>query len=745
MQNSAAKAPSLVKLGKLANSKQFDALEDAWPQAVAFREYRAQDLLPIAGQVSRLGDLRRAEGMVDVLLDHLEERDGPEEALAAARLAAGQIPRASQLRQQMARLYLKAYGDFTELEELLGTLIDDRRPLDEAVALVDRYLQRRPGAFVIDHEFLVPGIVERLDPANGVLTARFDDRHQQYGPSTLNKIEPRSADYFPALVLYDPERLRDLAGADVLGFVELALRSDRDRQIRYRDLKQNVILLLGEKEWKRWWSSARETLRHASRVTLSGGSQPTIKLLRQEDRYEDRLRRSFQRQQDPVRKLQLVLGYLDETDRAARGRDGYAADSDLLVEFGNGAAKVAVSALQEDPTLALAGLAVHAAVAERGVPVARPNPRAAVQVAGRITNPAALVTTLPEPLLLHTLTYLHSAVPDEWAEIWAGVLLRAGRRLSEVIVRTLIEEDKTEELQRALAQAVQHPTGSPDLICWLWRARHTASTEAQLARFASAEPAVLARSLLGLIATSGQLYSVSGQERHQKALEGGRNALALQKAQPMNALLAGADRDVVIELMGLIEGNQSLGVALRTQLLGQIQARYPELFVTIDRPWEDEDAIYTTEKGLRLHQEQFDQIITKDMPEVAIQIGEAASFGDLSENAEWTAALEKRDQLASRAKGMENDLMLARVITEEMATSDHVNVGTRVTARNLANDATETFVFLGPWDTEIEDDVMNYRAPLALAFMGKLPGEEVVYGEDERERRWEIITVEPAK
>jgi hypothetical protein len=68
MQNSAAKAPSLVKLGKLANSKQFDALEDAWPQAVAFREYRAQDLLPIAGQVSRLGDLRRAEGMVDVLL-----------------------------------------------------------------------------------------------------------------------------------------------------------------------------------------------------------------------------------------------------------------------------------------------------------------------------------------------------------------------------------------------------------------------------------------------------------------------------------------------------------------------------------------------------------------------------------------------------------------------------------------------------------------------------------------------------
>ena len=744
MQNSAANAPSLVKLGKLANTKKFDALEDAWPQAVAFREYRPRDLLPIAGQVSRLGDLPRAEGMVDVLLDHLEERDGPEVALAAARLAASQIPRAAQLRQQMVRLYLKTHGDFEELEELLGTLIDNKRPLDAAAALVDRYLQMRPGDFVTDHGFLMPGVVEQLDPANGVLTVRYDDRHQQYGPTTLSKIEPRSADYFPALVLYDPDRLRKVARADVLDFVELALLSDRDRQIRYRDLKQHVISLLGEKQWKRWWPSARETLRHASRVTLSGGSQPTIRLLRQEDRYEDRLRRSFQRQSDQVAKLRLVLDYLDETDTAARGGDGYAADTDLLVEFGNGAAKVAVSALQEDPALALGGLAVHAAVAERGVPVARPNPRAAGQVVGRITDPAILVPTLPEPLLTRTLVYLRRAVPDQWAEIWAGVLLRAGKRLSEVIVKTLIEADKTDELQRALAHAVQHPTGSPDLICWMWRARHTASTQTQLERFASAEPAVLARSLLGLIATTGQLYSVSGQERHQKTLEAGRSALTLQKARPMHALLASADREVVVELMGLIAGNQSLGVALRTQFLGQIQERYPELFVAVDRPWEDEDVIYTTANGLRIRQEQFDQIITKDMPEVAIQIGEAASFGDLSENAEWTAALEKRDQLASRAKTMENDLILARVITEEMVASDRVNVGTRVTARNLATDATETFVFLGPWDTELEPGVMNYRAPVALAFMGKFPGDEVVYGEGEQERRWEILTVEPA-
>ncbi len=137
-------------------------------------------------------------------------------------------------------------------------------------------------------------------------------------------------------------------------------------------------------------------------------------------------------------------------------------------------------------------------------------------------------------------------------------------------------------------------------------------------------------------------------------------------------------------------------------------------------------------------------IVKVEIPEVARQIGEAASFGDLSENSEYTAALEKRDQLASRCTRMETELAMAKVIDHEMAASDFVNIGTRVTVRQLPDGEPEVYTFLGPFDTDVEKRILNYRAPLAMVFMGKKVGDEVSFGEDGEERRWEILTIEPA-
>ena len=63
-----------------------------------------------------------------------------------------------------------------------------------------------------DHRDLFSLLRHAVDPVTGVIVARFVDRRQDYGPATLEKAVPRDDDYFPALVLYDPERLVTLAG-----------------------------------------------------------------------------------------------------------------------------------------------------------------------------------------------------------------------------------------------------------------------------------------------------------------------------------------------------------------------------------------------------------------------------------------------------------------------------------------------------------------------------------------------------
>jgi len=745
MTDETPEGPSLIKLGKLANGKHFDKLEDQWLPALENQDYTWRELLPIAGQVGRQGAPERADALVETLIDRVEQTDGAATALSVARLAAGQVPKGTGLRKMLQRLYRENAPEFAELPELLETLFTEAKPLDEIATLADLYARLFPGSFAVDRSFLVPGLVESVRPGNGVVVVRFDDRRNEYGTATVTRLSPRPADHFPALVLYDPERLRELAATDAAAFVLLAIDSQRETKIGYRDLKGWVTGLLGEKGWKSWWPDAKATLKRNPMVALSAGSQPVIRKLRQADRYEDRLRREFDHRRDPVRKLQGVLDYLDELAREEKqGTCAGCADDDLLVHFGNGTAKIAMASLQDNPGLALAALTVHAEVAARGVDTVRSSPKAAAAVLGRIGDPAGLVDEFPEAMLQRVLVYLRKALPDRWGPTWAGLLSRAGRRLCDSICRGLIEGDQGEVLEMVLLDAAARPSTSPELLCWLWRTRFTTGTGGRWLQGLESLPVPrIADAMFELLDSLGKLYGMSMEEKHLKPLESARTALTTQSSGPLLEVLDAADRREAIRLKGIIAPNAGISPALRTQLLGYLRSRHADIFVEQSKEWEDDSAIYTTKAGLQHQQSVLNRIIEDDIPQVAQEIGEAAAHGDLSENAEYTAALEKRDQLASNATRLENELVLAKVISLDMTESGFVNVGTRVTARLVATGEEEVYTFLGPWDTDVENLVLNYQAPLSRAFMGARPGEQVSFGEEADRRTWEIITVEP--
>jgi transcription elongation GreA/GreB family factor len=738
--------PSLIKLGKLANGKDFDKLESLWVPALESGQYTWRELIPIAGQVGRQGAPERSDTLMEILVDWVENKEGPAAALEVAREAGIQLPTGKALRLILHRLYKQNHPDFEELPLLLEKLMPAGCLLNEAVPQMDLYVQLPAGAFALDLEYLVPGLVEWVDAEKGLIGVLFEDRRHEYGPATAKKLLPRPADFFPALVLYNPDRLREVADSDPVEFVKMALRSQRENRLAYKDLKGSVVDLLGEKGWKTWWQNAKRELKREPIIGMSAGSQPSFRILRQADRYEDRVRREFDFQKNPLDKLLKVLAYLDEVGREEKQTPGQeVADPELLAHLGNGAAKVAVSVLKESPSLALAGLALHAEIAARGVAVAKPNPKAGAAVVARIADAGELVGALPEALLQRIMAYIRTTMPDRWGEVWALVLMRAGKRLCDTITRGLIEGNQKEALESALLQAVAKPTSSPDLLGWLWRTRHASSAASQfLVSLESLPVDTIGDAMFSLLDSQGKLYGMSMDEDHLKSLESGRLALATQSSRPLLGLIDSADRNRAMVLKRIIESNHGLAPSMRTQLLGYLRSKFADIFIEITREWEDATTVYTTETGLRQVQDALEHIKDVEIPEVAAQIGEAASHGDLSENAEYTAALEKRDQLFSRANSIEADLNRAVIITPDMAASDFVNAGTRVTAQAEESGQEEIYTFLGPWDTDVEQKILNYQAPLSMAFMGAKVGDRVVFGEEGEQRAWTVIKIEPA-
>lgn len=748
MSETANRVPSLAKLGKLANSRKFDALETAWLPAVASGAYMPEQLVPIAGQVGRLEARDQAIALAGILLGHLEESQGAAAALDAARLIALELPDARDLSSEIFRLYRQVHPDYPDLDLLLQRAAATRDSLADVVNHIDAYLPLRIGGFVKDPNYLVPGQIERVNVQNGIVTVLFDQRHQDYGWDTLSKFQLLPPDHFPALVHYHPERLRTLVSKDALAFITLALNSARERRLGYRDLKRYVSHLLGEKGWQTWWKQIRPRLKRADRIEITGGSQPTLILRQQVHTYEDRLRQKFNREQDATLRLEMVQSYLDETSGKIiagddQAEEAFAPSEELLIHFGNSAAKLAVACLADNPELSLAGLAMHAAVAAREVPVARPNPQAAAKVIGRLEDPATLAQKLPDSLLLPTLAYLRSALPERWPAVWAAVLTRGGRRICETVGRVLVEKGHLPELISSLEQVVAMPTSSPDAVCWLWRARLSTGLGRVLTGIPSLPGLDVLTSLLNLADATGKLAAVSSDDRYRRILDSVQQALAVREGQPIQEIFAGLAEEEARRLKALVVDNSGLSPGQRSQLLRLLRAEHAEIFAEDHRPWED-DLTYTTDVGLARRRAELDEILTVDIPAVARQIGEAAAFGDLSENSEYTAALEKRDQLTSRATGMEAELQTAKLITNEMATSDHVNIGCRVKVQSLPDDQEETYTFLGPWDADADQHILTYNAPLALAFMGKKVGDEVLYEQDGDLKQWRILAIEPA-
>ncbi len=730
---------NLLKLKKLANSRQFDALESLWPDVLDEEEISWSGLARVVGQVSRLGADEKADTLLGMMLSEAEQRGGPEERLDAARQAAAEVPTSGLLRRELRQLLQRFHPDYPDVSTLLGKLLAEQVPLDVALEQADRFLQLPPGSFLRDRSFLDPGVVEEVDAQKAALRVSFRGRHATIDRERIREVIILPRRHFPSLLIYRPDELRELAGSDPVEFVLLALEATRDRTCTYRELRGWVVELMGEKGWPDWWKKARSVLKRSTRLEMGGASQPTFRVLRRQRSYTERRREQYRKLTDDLARLEFVLDYLDEARREGGG------DLELLAELGNAAARLAGVHLKSDPVLTLAALAVHAEVAATEANVAKLNPAAARKVLALVEDLSQIALRFSDRLQQSILRFVRSLEPERWPESWAVVLPRARRHIAELIAKELLSAGRADLLDAALGEILERPTSAPDVVCWLWRARHQESRfGAGLRELDTAAPGRILDALLDLLEATGRMTAMTDDKRLRRVLEMAQETLLIDNGAPLRDYLATVDQARARDLRDQMEQNTGLRAAIRTLMVSTLRESHPEVFLENQRPWEEQDVIYTTEVALQRRREELDDLVKVQIPAVAKQIGEAAAHGDLSENSEYTAALEKRDQITSRATHIESELAKAKIIPPELAHSDFVNIGTRIRVRDLVGGQQETFTFLGVWDSDPENGVLSYTAPLAQAFMGRQVGDQVEFGEEGSRRRWEILSIEPA-
>jgi transcription elongation factor GreA len=120
----------------------------------------------------------------------------------------------------------------------------------------------------------------------------------------------------------------------------------------------------------------------------------------------------------------------------------------------------------------------------------------------------------------------------------------------------------------------------------------------------------------------------------------------------------------------------------------------------------------------------------------------ARGHGDLSENADYSAAKEEQGLIEAKIRELEAKTALAEVIDPTKLSGSKVRFGATVTIEDTDSGEITTYLIVGEHEADIKRGRISVGAPVARALIGKDVGDTVVLPSAKGRREVEVKNVE---
>ena len=148
-----------------------------------------------------------------------------------------------------------------------------------------------------------------------------------------------------------------------------------------------------------------------------------------------------------------------------------------------------------------------------------------------------------------------------------------------------------------------------------------------------------------------------------------------------------------------------------------------------------------TPEELKDLEAELHRLKSKDLQEITNAIALAKAKGDLSENAEYTTALEKQGFINGRIAMLENIKNSAQIIDPITMSGDVIKFGATVDLIDEDTGQMHRYQIIGSYGAKIETDTISLHSPLAKALIGKKKGDFIEVEAPTRVRSYEILNV----
>lgn len=153
------------------------------------------------------------------------------------------------------------------------------------------------------------------------------------------------------------------------------------------------------------------------------------------------------------------------------------------------------------------------------------------------------------------------------------------------------------------------------------------------------------------------------------------------------------------------------------------------------------DASYLTREGMERLQAELADMKGPQREEIAKRLRIAIEQGDLSENADWTAAKEAQGFLEGRIKEIEYVLSNVILIEDVAKNKGEIGIGDTVTIQE-AGEEPEVYQLVGPKEADPLKGRISHESPIGKALIGKKKGTSVTVDTPGGSLKFKVLKIE---
>jgi len=148
-----------------------------------------------------------------------------------------------------------------------------------------------------------------------------------------------------------------------------------------------------------------------------------------------------------------------------------------------------------------------------------------------------------------------------------------------------------------------------------------------------------------------------------------------------------------------------------------------------------------TKEGYEALKKELEYLKKVERPKNIKAIEEARGHGDLTENAEFDAAKDRKAFIDGRLGELEYKLSRADIIDSRKLPNDRAVFASHVVLENIDTGEGVTYQLVGPDEANIEKGRISVHSPLGKAIIGKKPGDEIILQAPGGKRYYELVEI----